>query len=250
MEKRNAAFTLIELLVVIAILAILTSILMPVFVQAKQSAKHTVCLSRTRQLGMANLMYMESWDEVFAGYVQDTFHYAGDSTPIWTEMVQPFVKNRDIFVCPLAKTTKFGGDWGTRGEISIGYNGNFGNWIMMGYPVRVHLSIMDKPHLNVMYADSSPGSTSAGYRGYVTNVWNVRLGACGGPVVINGLGSTISDRHKLGTVLTFADGHSKWYRVPQLLPNGYPAADDWCQCVADVNPIKAKWLVNWTCKTD
>src|SRR5437016_13246813 len=45
-------FTLIELLVVIAIIAVLAAILFPVFAQAREQARSTVCVSNSRQIGL------------------------------------------------------------------------------------------------------------------------------------------------------------------------------------------------------
>ena len=59
------AFTLIELLVVIAIIAILAAILFPVFVQLKESARKTVCLSNIKQLGTALYTYLDDYDSRF-----------------------------------------------------------------------------------------------------------------------------------------------------------------------------------------
>src|SRR5215212_3684499 len=52
-------FTLIELLVVIAIIAILAAILFPVFAQAREQARRSVCLSNMKQLVTATMMYAQ-----------------------------------------------------------------------------------------------------------------------------------------------------------------------------------------------
>src|SRR5436305_11750411 len=61
--RSQAAFTLIELLVVIAIIAILAAILFPVFAQARDKARQTMCLSNGKQIGMALSMYTQDFDE-------------------------------------------------------------------------------------------------------------------------------------------------------------------------------------------
>lgn len=63
--RKTRAFTLIELLVVIAIIAILAAILFPVFAQAREKARQTVCVSNEKQILLAILMYNQDYDEVF-----------------------------------------------------------------------------------------------------------------------------------------------------------------------------------------
>ena len=64
-QRRNEGFTLIELLVVIAIIAILASILFPVFARARENARRTSCLSNLKQLGLGAMMYVQDYDESY-----------------------------------------------------------------------------------------------------------------------------------------------------------------------------------------
>jgi len=86
----DKGFTLIELLVVIAIIAILAAILFPVFAQAKEAAKRTSCLSNTKELGTAFLMYVNDYD--------DTNMNMGSGD--YTNRLYPYVKNDGVFLCP------------------------------------------------------------------------------------------------------------------------------------------------------
>ena len=54
---QSKGFTLIELLVVIAVMAILAGLLLPTLARAKARAQGIICVSNTRQLALACLMY-------------------------------------------------------------------------------------------------------------------------------------------------------------------------------------------------
>lgn len=118
MSLKRTAFTLIELLVVIAIIAILAAILFPVFAQAREKAREASCISNMKQLSLALRMYSQDYDErYFAtgdlprtlsnGTICDTGKRQPDGQNIIRMLsggasyfMQPYIKNKQLFVCP------------------------------------------------------------------------------------------------------------------------------------------------------
>lgn len=130
---RARAFTLIELLVVIAIIAILAAILFPVFAQAKEAAKRSACLSNTKQIGVALLMYLNDNDDTTPSLYSDT--KTGGMMVDTFQLLQPYSKNQDVFLCPdrsdhspKCSTPTYPGMVGapTTSDRCIGYGYNWG----------------------------------------------------------------------------------------------------------------------------
>ena len=100
--SRRAAkqgFTLIELLVVIAIIAILAAILFPVFGRARENARRSSCQSNLKQIGLGILQYTQDYDEQMVLIRQN-----GDCSDPWGELVQPYMKSKQVFDCPSNST--------------------------------------------------------------------------------------------------------------------------------------------------
>ncbi len=101
---RMSGFTLIELLVVIAIIAILASILFPVFARAREKARQTSCLSNVKQLVLGMIMYAQDYDECFpqatSNWTPDPEHVAPGDGLTWDYALLPYLKNEKILVCP------------------------------------------------------------------------------------------------------------------------------------------------------
>lgn len=96
-QPRKGAFTLIELLVVIAIIAILASILFPVFARARENARRASCMSNLKQLGLSFIMYSQDYDEKL---------FASDNSHWWGIPYQPYIKNSQILLCPSASVVR------------------------------------------------------------------------------------------------------------------------------------------------
>lgn len=104
-------FTLIELLVVIGIIAILASILFPVFARAREKARETTCRSNLRQIGLAVVAYAGDYDETYGiGHVEwscksslgcdRTYACRGLGIADFEQALTPYVKNWQVNVCP------------------------------------------------------------------------------------------------------------------------------------------------------
>lgn len=77
-------FTLIELLVVIAIIAILAAIIFPVYVQVKERAKMSACITNMRQIWSGLQMY------------------SGDQNalpPFIASLYRTYIPSKDVYVC-------------------------------------------------------------------------------------------------------------------------------------------------------
>ena len=238
---RRSAFTLIELLVVIAIIAILAAILFPVFAQAREKARQIACISDARQLATANAMYTQDYDEML---LPSTNYGVPTSDPlrIWPAMVQPYVKNEGVFLCPSASNAAFAASWSVRGNAPIGYNGLAGydpNGVEAPTSVAA-LASLDEPSRTVLLADTPSGPTASKYRGYVfdpsvpgglKNALDFRLST---PLVADRdlvIGSPLppaelkpvycrhhadGQNHGVGSLM-FADGHAKAYSAASIL---------------------------------
>ncbi len=114
-RKREDGFTLIELLEVVMIIGVLLAILLPVFWQAREKSRVTVCASNLRQLYQAFAQYAQDNDGRLPPYQNKTgvvvaCRDASCGGP-WKKPVPekgrelvdvlfPYTKSRDLWFCP------------------------------------------------------------------------------------------------------------------------------------------------------
>ena len=138
-SSKTRGFTLIELLVVIAIIAILAAILFPVFAQAREKARQTSCLSNVKQMGTGLMMYAQDYDESYPinnTSIPRPFNadgsLSGDRHGVWTKLLQPYLKNVQIFSCPsgtnkdIRTIVNQGEAFNAAGAIKVPYQGAYG----------------------------------------------------------------------------------------------------------------------------
>ena len=211
---KTRGFTLIELLVVIAIIAILAAILFPVFAKAREKARQSSCSSNTKQIALGILMYCQDYDERFGnlGICGLPWSYR------WTDMIYPYVKNTQLFLCPSAS----GGDTGGVSVPGSNYGFNIWNYRANGWYQVVNVPA---PASTILVGDRAAGCVRILGPKCVISTCGCYGGAS--PVQNN---HYLTDRHNEGANFAFCDGHVKWQKVQlPTAANGYvsgsPAAN-------------------------
>jgi prepilin-type N-terminal cleavage/methylation domain-containing protein/prepilin-type processing-associated H-X9-DG protein len=248
--KSYRAFTLIELLVVIAIIAILAAILFPVFAQAKAAAKASACLSNTKQLSIATLLYTNDSDDTFPMSVYDLNNAilvpgSGDHVFTVYDALQPYMKNVAILACPAnLPGIDFGvGILGSVGLQSAGdfryasYAPNFtvfedpalaSLYGAQAYAQVVNVSSLGKPTDTILFFDATYLPMGAP----LPNTWTGYCAAQGSPLgAFSTANFPANPLHANGFNIAWGDGHSKSVRANSYLDSTSPTG-----CINEATP--------------
>jgi prepilin-type N-terminal cleavage/methylation domain-containing protein/prepilin-type processing-associated H-X9-DG protein len=243
-EDKKTAFTLIELLVVIAIIAILASILFPVFGRARENARRSSCQSNLKQIGLGLLQYSQDYDEMFcnAWFGPNGYGASSPSAGIykWMDAVQPYLKSAQLFTCP---STPNGLYTGATGQFvpyqQLGTNGYpassnlyYGSYAInsayfTGAPAGarapgnsnppVSLASIDAPATTIWVGDGNGGFAIAWANGNPA----LFLTGTARSIGTNSLqDSAIVERHLDTTNVAFVDGHVKSMKMDALTAVG------------------------------
>ncbi len=240
-RRDERGFTLIELLVVIAIIAILAAILFPVFARAREKARQASCQSNLKQIALASKMYSSDYDGSFTPAA--VYTPAPGRTYLFTDILQPYTRNTQIFVCPSKRGT---------------WDADIGNATAAGdYPcVVAGLTVLSNYTVNEFQSGGSNSGAavpdgSCYRRGnrrptcmcspgtldqmkVPAEVIEYSDGVCPNGWPTGGFGGACDrytadpTRHNEGANCSFYDGHVKWYRGSNM-QSGDP-----------------KWVAGWT----
>jgi prepilin-type N-terminal cleavage/methylation domain-containing protein/prepilin-type processing-associated H-X9-DG protein len=233
--RRRSGFTLIELLVVIAIIAILAAILFPVFAQAREKARQTNCLSNTKQMGTAVMMYAQDYDETFPLYFQPRPN--GDNW-YWHVQLQPYIKSWNIFRCPSCSDSEGNTAWGGTCKVYNPYETNPLPWTVGSGGYGWNACFIGSGYVDLTTRTSGWAGTSIAAVGVpadtvmiaeITKIKNPGgvyppPGAPGTTASSTATGCSIegykwdnfAERHNGGNNMSFFDGHSKWFKKAQV----------------------------------
>jgi prepilin-type N-terminal cleavage/methylation domain-containing protein/prepilin-type processing-associated H-X9-DG protein len=204
-SRGRRAFTLIELLVVIAIIAILASILFPVFARARENARRASCQNNLKQIAIGVTQYIQDYDEKFPIYCTDNLNVVPYGP---ASMLQPYLKSTQIFQCPSDSTAP------GLSETAAGYNDYAYNLYLGwdGVNARgLHTSILTQSARTVVFAGegAASGDDAAHWSAGCASS-NTNSGCAAGLATFRG---TNAQQHLDGQNFAFADGHVKWYKA-------------------------------------
>ena len=204
-RRRDSGFTLIELLVVIAIIAILASILFPVFASAKERARMVKCMSNLRQLAYAMRIYADDNDGRLpsAGIYMGTPDWCGCTgvgAPVYPQIGTIWAytkKSKGIFICPTDSMVK-------AKQVS-----------QYPYPLSYSMNMT----CDIARVDGLPNKLSK----LLLLIHEQRSTINDGLFYWGGNDYDIpSEIHYDGTTLVYVDGHAKWANAKSL----YKERDD------------------------
>jgi prepilin-type N-terminal cleavage/methylation domain-containing protein/prepilin-type processing-associated H-X9-DG protein len=235
--RYRRGFTLIELLVVIAIIAILASILFPVFAKVREKARSIACESNLHQLGLAFTQYNQDFDELNPYGTQGTVGGPGGEIGVgWAASLFSYSKDPGVYHC-IDDDTNSGINPSGHATFPVSY----------GYNVSLatrSLNALNSPTMTVElfevtgcatdvstlgtqgnlsmgdYSSPAADGNVAGWDGVGEYATGTMSGSQNFVGKGNGNESSPTGRHIDASNFLLADGHVKWIRPTSISTGG------------------------------
>jgi prepilin-type N-terminal cleavage/methylation domain-containing protein/prepilin-type processing-associated H-X9-DG protein len=240
-KKQSAGFgfTLIELLVVISIIALLLSVLMPSLQKARDKAKTIVCRSNLKQIGLASILYSNTYNDAMVS--EDSYWQTPannrHSYP-WYFSLIPFVSSKtpnsgeivqrntavQVFRCPSQKDVFNIDNGGVLYGIDVICATHFFDPATGQPPKIVKRITVTRPSIRMHIADSMDQSKPP--KAELITKYMLRLMPFPYTTWLQThdaiMGSQydipVSDRHNDGSNVLFVDGRVEWMRFGDVTP--------------------------------
>jgi prepilin-type N-terminal cleavage/methylation domain-containing protein/prepilin-type processing-associated H-X9-DG protein len=217
----KSAFTLIELLVVIAIIAILAAILFPVFARARENARRASCMSNLKQISLGVMQYTQDYDERMpSNYVKLTS--SGSQIRWWADLIQPYVKSYQVFVCPSdtdPMSYHFDRAPGDPTNLVISYSPNGVVTCSAADMASLNFPAVSTSTPPVLYAGLSQSIVAVAEPSTTILIMDMKqptapynITNCNQTDLGSAATSEVPGRHLDGTNFLFVDGHVKWLK--------------------------------------
>ncbi len=247
---QSRGFTLIELLVVIAIIAILASILFPVFARARENARRTSCMSNLKQLGLATMQYAQDYDDGFpnltllSAETPPGGYWDGSAVAniewYWPQILFPYHKSHQVFFCPSAPK----GPTTYRDQPHIrNYGANNVIMKVIGTP-SLKMADLIAPASTYLAMDASQWAVQNSYAripggkySWVPGVGNVTGMPYASNMEVSYIPDFMNGRHFDGMNIAFGDGHVKWVKTANVTAEARKAAASQPSAWVPSNPM-------------
>jgi prepilin-type N-terminal cleavage/methylation domain-containing protein/prepilin-type processing-associated H-X9-DG protein len=260
-KEKRTGFTLIELLVVIAIIAILAAMLLPALAKAREKGRRISCVSNLKQWGLAQTMYVDDFDQTFPttkianatpgappGYNEDNpswtdladfyFQNPPQGLDAWFNALPPYVASKPLYVYRALENDNSGIDAFNNGRtifkcataiidplvnvnIRVAFQYGMNSHGLDQQPSSVtHLKVpmIANPSCFVMFSEGRTLINETPFYGSAAKESDICK-----PQVYT---TAFSSRHSNGASITFADGHTTWYKYEYVcMDAGSKAAD-------------------------
>lgn len=120
LTRLRAGFTLLELLIVLAIIAILGTLLIPVYGHLRDRAQKIQCMANLRSLYVAADVYVQRnghWPQIYL----KNYASGQDFANAWIAALEPFGPDRKTWICPTIQSYLHNPDYITPSHARIDY---------------------------------------------------------------------------------------------------------------------------------